>query len=149
MENLVKGNQVSETLDQLIAKKDLNTILSAVEEGNLTFLSFPLFCKVASNEQNIINAKKLFDSLLTKLVKISNDDLNEFGPQLLKKIGQKSQFEYHVISFLLFSHFKSLQIAKIKENLADVYSAQSDFYAAAQILAEVNFESQNLYVILL
>jgi len=59
-----------------------------------------LISEAASNEQNIINAKKLFDSLLTKLGKISNEDLSEFGPQLLKKIGQKSHFEYHVITIL-------------------------------------------------
>jgi len=117
MDNLTKGIEVSGTLDSLLAKKDFNTILSAVEA-------------VASNEQNIINAKKLFDSLLTKLGGISNDDLIEFGQKVLKAIGQKSHFEYH--------------IAKIKENMADVYSAQSDFYSAARILSEVNFESQNL-----
>jgi len=33
MENLVKGTKVPETLDELISKKDYNTILTAVEEG--------------------------------------------------------------------------------------------------------------------
>ena len=36
MDNLIKGTEVSETLDSLLAKKDYNTVVSAVEAGILT-----------------------------------------------------------------------------------------------------------------
>ena len=40
MDNLIKGNNVPETLEGLIAKKDFQTILSAAEEGeNLSVIS--------------------------------------------------------------------------------------------------------------
>lgn len=35
MDNLIRGTEVSETLDALIAKRDFNTIISAVESGIL------------------------------------------------------------------------------------------------------------------
>lgn len=37
MDNLVKGVKIPETLDQLIAKKDFQTILAAAEDGKLVF----------------------------------------------------------------------------------------------------------------
>ncbi len=50
MDNLIRGNEVSETLDALIAKRDFNTIISAVESG------IP-----------IINSHKTYKSLLSGL----------------------------------------------------------------------------------
>lgn len=39
MDNLVSGNRVSETLDELIAKKDFKTILAAAETGSYSILT--------------------------------------------------------------------------------------------------------------
>mmetsp|Transcript_105908 Transcript_105908/g.147677 ORF Transcript_105908/g.147677 Transcript_105908/m.147677 type:complete len:115 (-) Transcript_105908:96-440(-) len=114
MDNLVKGNNIEGTVADLLAKKDFATIGSAVSE-------------VVSNEQNIITAKKVLDALIEKFDGIGNDDMLALGADLLKRITNKNYFE--------------LQIARIKETLAEVYAGKGNYFQAAGQLSEINFES--------
>jgi len=70
------------------------------------------------------------DTLIDNYSKLSNVQLIDIGEFLLTKTEQNTYFEY--------------QVAKTKENLAEVYSAKADYYKAAKLLSDINFDSANL-----
>lgn len=51
---------------------------------------------VAQNEQNIIQTKKLLDTIIDKFPKISNNELLEFGKNLLSKLQGRLYLELQV-----------------------------------------------------
>lgn len=99
MEYLIKGDKIGETLDSLIAKKDFTSIIKAVETRILNIRWFTDI--VASNEQNVLQTKKVLDTILEKCKAISNNDLLNFGQDLLKIITPKSYLELQVISQII------------------------------------------------
>jgi len=118
MEKLFRGSEVlTSEIEALMTKGDVATLKNSLDQ-------------LIKDDQKIIQTKQVLDAVTERYSKLNNDNVISLGEFLVEKLGNNSYFES--------------QLAKTKENLADVYAARGDYYRAARTLAEVNFESPNM-----
>jgi hypothetical protein len=87
--------------------------------------------KLASDELRLVYTRNVFfASFLKNLDKILNNDMLELGEFIVKNLPNQNFFEK--------------ELFKIKSELANVYDAKEEYYLAAKILSEINYESANI-----
>ena len=87
--------------------------------------------KHASDEQKLVYTRNIFlTSLINELPNILNDDMKDLCEFIVKNLPNQNFFEK--------------ELFYIKIGLAEVYDAKKEYYLAAKLLSEINYESANI-----
>ena len=120
-------SQLSQIQDPKAKLQAYSELIAKVFEVQDTESAKAILVHLLSGEQPVVQVRQILDVFAGSFEKLKNDPLLELGNFAIREL------ESRVTSF-------EEEDSKIREQVADVYSAKKDYLAAARVLSAVNLE---------